>query len=80
MAQHPQIQKKAQEELDSLIGSDRMPAITDRGKLPYIEAIIKEVMRWKVALPFAIPRRVDRDDVYKGYRIPAGSIVIPNVW
>ncbi|KAF8885234.1 cytochrome P450 [Gymnopilus junonius] len=80
MARHPEIQKKAQEELDKVVGQERIPAPIDRGKLPYVEAVIKEVMRWKPALPLGIPRRVDKDDEYCGYHIPSNSIVIPNVW
>jgi len=80
MGQYPAIQKKAQDELDEILGQDKMPAITDRGRLPYVEAVIKEVMRWKPALPLGIPRRVDKDDDYGGYHIPSNSIIIPNTW
>ena len=80
MAQHPEVQKKAHDELDKILGQDKMPAITDRGRLPYAEAMIKEVMRWRPALPSGFPRRVDKDDDYGGYYIPSSSIVIPNIW
>lgn len=78
--QNPAAQKKAQDELDEVIGRDRMPTLEDRAQLPYVDAIIKEIMRWRPAFPLGIPRRVDKDDEYAGYCIPADSIIIPNVW
>jgi cytochrome P450 len=53
MVQHPDKQRRAQAEIDSVI-SDRLPKISDRGTLPYVEAIIKEVMRWRPALPLSM--------------------------
>lgn len=45
MAQHPEIQKKAQAELDKIIGTEHLPTLEDREDLPYIECIMKEVLR-----------------------------------
>lgn len=53
MVQHPHIQRAAQAEVDKVI-PDRLPKISDRGTLPYVEAVIKEVMRWKPALPLSM--------------------------
>ncbi|KAI0739410.1 cytochrome P450 [Daedaleopsis nitida] len=72
--------KLAQEELDRIVGTDRLPNIGDRPHLPYVEAVIKETMRWHPALPLSIARCTAKDDVYQGYEIPKGTIVIPNVW
>ena len=51
MAQHPSVLKRAQDELDTVIGPDRLPGYSDRPDLPYIEAIVKEVLRWHSVTP-----------------------------
>ena len=47
----PHVQRRAQEEIDRVIGNDRLPTMVDRGRLPYVDAVIKEVYRWKPATP-----------------------------
>ncbi|KAG9098915.1 hypothetical protein FRC07_010575, partial [Ceratobasidium sp. 392] len=78
---HPEIQAAAHEEIDRVIGSDRLPTYSDRESLPYIEALYKEVLRWNPVAPFGIPHQMqsDHDDVYNGMLIPRGSLVIPNI-
>ena len=51
MTLFPEAQKRAQAEIDSVIGNDRLPTYTDRDSLPFIEALVKEVFRWHVTLP-----------------------------
>ena len=80
MALHPHVMKKAQEELDRVVGNERLPEFSDWENLPYISALLKELLRWACPTPFGVPRRVTEDDVYKGYRIPAGATVIENIW
>jgi len=80
MALHPHVARKAQAELDRIIGSERLPDFSDRDNLPYISALIKELLRWGCPFPFGIPKRAMEDDVYKGYFIPAGTTVFENVW
>ncbi|KAG2098876.1 cytochrome P450 [Suillus cothurnatus] len=80
MTLFPDVQKKAQAEIDAVVGSDRFPSFTDRDSLPYTEALVKEVLRWNVVGPTAIPHRVTEDDIHDGYYIPKGSVVIPNIW
>ncbi|KAJ8079595.1 hypothetical protein PM082_011182 [Marasmius tenuissimus] len=41
---------------------------------------MKEIFRWQPAIPICVPHRSDKEDVYRGYRIPAGSIVLANIW
>ncbi|RXW21706.1 hypothetical protein EST38_g4157 [Candolleomyces aberdarensis] len=69
---YPEVQKKAQAVIDNAIGH-RLPTMADRPQLAYIDAIIKEVSRWFMLGPF------DSDDYYKGYFIPKGSIILPNM-
>ena len=75
MAMYPHVQQKAQRELDSVVGPDRLPTHDDMESLPYIQAVMRECMRWVTVVPLGIPHRVMADDVYKGYRIPKGTIV-----
>ncbi|CAE6502301.1 unnamed protein product [Rhizoctonia solani] len=79
MAIHQDIQAKAQMEIDAAIGT-RLPEIADWESLPYVQCIVKEVLRWRSALPLAIPHACIQEDVYKGYRIPKGAIVVGNSW
>ena len=51
MALYPEVQKKAQAEIDSVIGPNRLPNFEDRPSLPYINAVVKESMRWHVPAP-----------------------------
>ena len=80
MTAYPEVQRKAQEEIDRVVGSDRLPNIRDREDLPYVNAIAKEVLRWHPVGPLGFPHLSTEEDVYEGYFIPKGSIVIPNIW
>ncbi|KAM5350245.1 hypothetical protein ACJ41O_006750 [Fusarium nematophilum] len=62
MALFPEIQKKAQEEIDRVIGSDRLPTLSDRLDLPYIEATVNEVLRWHPVAPMGLPHTKVYDD------------------
>ncbi|CAE7159548.1 unnamed protein product [Rhizoctonia solani] len=82
MLHYPEAQKLAQKEIDEVLGKDRLPTLADRDSLPYVEALYKEVLRWQPLGPLGVPHRLgsDVDDEYRGMRIPANSIVIPNIW
>ncbi|KAF4439159.1 cytochrome P450 [Fusarium acutatum] len=77
---HPEVVKKAHEELDRVIGRDRFPTWTDEPNLPYIRAIIKEAHRWRVISPLSFQHYTMKEDVFRGYRIPKGSVVRVNHW
>ena len=77
MAMHPDVQAKAQAELDGLLGMTRLPDLDDRDSLPYCQALLLETLRWRPAVPMGIPHRLMVDDVYNGYHLPAGSLIIP---
>jgi len=80
MILHPDIQKKAQEELDRVTGKDRLPLISDRPNLPYIRSIMAEVFRMAPAFPLSVPHATSEGDIYEGYEIPKGALIMPNVW
>ncbi|KAJ6564499.1 cytochrome P450 [Mycena capillaripes] len=80
MLANPEAQKRAQAEIDSVTGRKYLPTFENQPALPYISALVKEIMRWEVVSPLAIPRRLAVEDEYRGYRLPAGSIVVGNAW
>lgn len=78
--QYPEIQKKAQQEIDAVVGTDRLPSFDDRRDLPYVDALVKELFRWNPVLPMGFPRVAGCDDIYDGMFIPKNTMLIPNVW
>ncbi|KAH8992370.1 cytochrome P450 [Lactarius akahatsu] len=78
MIAHPEVQKRAHIELDTVVGRSRTPTSSDA--LPYIQAIVKEVLRWRPAIPFALPHFTMEDDWYNGMFIPKGTICLPNLF
>ncbi|KAG0706547.1 cytochrome P450 [Suillus ampliporus] len=80
MVLNPEAQAKAQAEIDRVVGKDRLPDFDDRPALPYVEAILRETLRWHPALLFGPPRATTTNDIYKGYFIPEGVIVFANGW
>ncbi|KAG8966453.1 hypothetical protein FRB90_010959, partial [Tulasnella sp. 427] len=80
MALYPEVQARAHEEINRVIGRDRMPTFDDKDNTPYIKAIIQEVLRWSPAGPIGVPHRLTEDDVYDGYFIPKGTSVFANLW
>ncbi|KAH9952752.1 cytochrome P450 [Russula dissimulans] len=70
----------AQKQLDAVTGRERLPTFEDRPSLPIIDAICKEVLRWGATVPVAVPHASTEDDIYEGFFIPKGSLVIGNAW
>ena len=52
MVLNPEVQAKAQAEIDRVVGKDRLPNFDDRLELPYVEAILRETLRWHPVAPF----------------------------
>jgi len=80
MITHPWIQKRAQDELDAVVGRSRTPTFADAPNLPYIQALVKESLRWRPALPLGIPHTTTEDDWYEGMFIPKGTSCMVNTW
>ncbi|KAJ6494355.1 cytochrome P450, partial [Mycena sanguinolenta] len=80
MVKFPRVQKIAQEEIDSVLKRGHLPDFEDQDALPYLSAIVKELFRWRPAVPLCLPHFVAVEDAYQGYRIPAGCIVTANIW
>lgn len=71
---------KAQRMIDEVVGKDRLPSFEDRENLPYLEAIVEEIFRWRPITSAGKPHRNMAEDEYEGYFIPKGSVIIPNHW
>ena len=80
MASHPEVQARAQAELESVLGPDRLPTYDDWADLPYVTAVMKECLRWRPVVPLSVMHMSIEEDEYRGFRIPKGSIVISNIW
>ncbi|KAG7094385.1 hypothetical protein E1B28_007985 [Marasmius oreades] len=80
MTLFPEIQKKTKEEIDALTGGHRLPMFEDRDNLPYLEALTKEILRFHPTAPSGLPHCTTEDDLFEGYFIPKGCIIIPNIW
>jgi cytochrome P450 len=71
MVLFPDVQKRIQAELDTVVGRKRLPTFEDRAALPYLDATIKESLRFHPPTPLGIAHRLVEDDVVQGERIPA---------
>lgn len=80
MCHYPEWQNKMQQEVDKVVGEDRMPNFGDISSLPLVRAVAKEVLRWRPVTAGGIPHELVRDDVYQGFFFPAGTNVHPNQW
>lgn len=79
MALYPDVQKRAREEIDRIVG-DNMVSHRNKMSMPYVNAMITEIIRWGPAVPLALPHSVTQDDYHNGYFIPKDSKVIANVY
>lgn len=77
---HPEVLRKAREEIDREVGPHRMPTFDDESKLPYVVACIKETLRVRPPVPLGLPHSIDEDDIWNGYHIPKGATIVGNVW
>ncbi|KAF9558962.1 cytochrome P450 [Agrocybe pediades] len=77
---YPEVVAKAREELDEVVGRSRLPSFDDLPQLPYIQAVVKELLRWRPVAPLGVPHSTTEDDWYEGYLIPKGTIIFANIW
>ena len=68
------------QELDQVIGPDRLPELKDKKNLPYLEAIIAETLRLSSLAPLALPHKATVDTTLQGYNIPKETTVLINLW
>ncbi|KAF7552114.1 hypothetical protein G7Z17_g4523 [Cylindrodendrum hubeiense] len=81
-AAFPEWAATARAHLDELCGhnAERLPSFEDREKLPYIAAVVKETLRWRPFIQTGVPHQLTQDDVYEGYRFPAGTMFTWNAY
>jgi cytochrome P450 len=80
MACYPEAQRKAQEQIDAMIGDERSPQWSDYDNIPYVAQIQKETMRWRPVTTTGTPHIAREEDTYKGFKIPKGARTIQNTW
>ncbi|QRV84991.1 cytochrome P450 family protein [Ceratobasidium sp. AG-Ba] len=80
MVLFPDVQVKAQEEIDRIVGVGQLPAMDDQPHLPYLGPVVQEVLRWQPVLPLGIPHVCTKENEYNGYLIPRDAIVLGNIW
>jgi cytochrome P450 len=80
MVAFPEAQRRAQAQLDAVVGRGRLPTFADAPRLPYVHAIIKEVLRWRPVVPLGVPHAAAQEDWYEGMFIPKGATCVANVW
>ncbi len=80
MTLYPEVQLKARQEIDRVVGTHRLPTLEDRPNLPYVEAVVKEAFRWHPIAPMGLPHVSAADDTCNGYFIPKGAMLLPNIW
>ncbi|XP_044732290.1 probable cytochrome P450 303a1 [Chrysoperla carnea] len=77
---NPDVQRKAQEEIDRVVGPDRMPQLSDRDQMPYMNAFVLESVRMFMFRAFGVPHRALRDTKLLGYDIPKDTMVLANFY
>lgn len=81
MCIHPRVQRRAQEEIDRVIGPERLPKVADMPNLPYVNRVITEVLRWAPPSPMGMPHScMGHDSDFDGYHIPKNSTIFANIW
>ena len=80
MLAYPETQARAHAELDAVVGRTRLPTFADHQHLPYIRAMVKELLRWRPIAPLITPHQSTEDDWYEGMFLPKGTICIANGW
>ncbi|CAE6479831.1 unnamed protein product [Rhizoctonia solani] len=73
-------QDRARQEIDALYDEDTLPSWADEQSMPFLRAVIKEVLRWRPPLPISIPHRLEQDDYYAEYFHPKDSAIVCNIW
>nr|AGP25594.1 cinnamate 4-hydroxylase [Aquilaria sinensis] len=80
LVNHPEIQTKLRRELDTVLGVGHQITEPDTHKLPYLQAVIKETLRLRMAIPLLVPHMNLHDAKLGGYDIPAESKILVNAW
>ncbi|XP_069682422.1 probable cytochrome P450 304a1 [Periplaneta americana] len=77
---HPEVQEKMQNEIDMVVGRNRLPTLDDRSRLPYNEAVLRESMRKETLVPLSVVHRATESTELGGYTIPKDTLMVVNLW
>ncbi len=80
MLHHPDVMKKVQAEIDEQLRRDTVPSMKDKQRMPLVEATILEVQRLGEIVPLGVPHSTMEDVEFRGYTIPKGTMVMPNLY
>ncbi|KAG1893639.1 cytochrome P450 [Suillus fuscotomentosus] len=80
MVLYPDVQARIRAEINQVVTHDKMPSVDDRPSLPYLDAVLCEVLRWYPPIPLGMAHATTNDDIYGGYFIPKGTVVMVNQW
>ncbi len=80
MMLHPEVQTRVQQEIDAVVGRNRMPKLSNKQDMPYTEAVILELQRIGNIVPLGVPHRASRDTPFRGYTLPKDCFIISNQW
>jgi len=77
LANNPSVQNRLRAEIDAAIPRSRLPSLNDQSKLPFVDATILEILRWKTLVPLALPHMTLSDTNVGDYFVPSGTLVSP---
>ncbi|XP_046402243.1 methyl farnesoate epoxidase-like [Ischnura elegans] len=80
LGHHPNVQTRLWEEIKHEMGVGCCPCLEDRSRLPYLQAVIEEVMRINPVAPLAPPHRATQHTTLAGYSIPKDSVLYLSLW
>ncbi|KAI2686203.1 hypothetical protein CBS147332_2930 [Penicillium roqueforti] len=80
MVTYPEVQARAQKQIDSVLTDGECPSWSDYDRLPYVAMIVKEVLRWRPPAPGSFPHTLAQDDEFEGMKFLKGTSVVLNVW
>uniref|UniRef100_A0A8B9QKE0 Cytochrome P450 2J6 n=1 Tax=Apteryx owenii TaxID=8824 RepID=A0A8B9QKE0_APTOW len=80
MMMYPEVQERAQEELDAVIGPSRAIEYKDRAILPYTNAVLHEILRYSSVSAMGVMRKCTQDTILQGFPITKGTLIFPNIF
>ena len=80
LVRNPNVQEKAAQEILDVVGSNKSPRLSDKDKLPYVNAVVNETLRFSSVIPLGVPHKTTADTTLAGYKIPKDTQILFNNW